>query len=129
MDHFAPSGELMCNAYYNASATCCSTNFHGLKCRRTMGADIAGACGQLVVEQEKKMQAIGDIEDGPLCSSSGKKSKVMNSNERKRSNDSKEGGSDPASEKLVRNLTIATGIATSCFVLSAILFAIQRRKR
>ena len=36
--------------------------------RRTMGADIAGACGQLVVSNEKEASSIvvGDIEDGPF---------------------------------------------------------------
>eukprot|EP00585_Thalassiosira_rotula_P021568 CAMPEP_0196222264 /NCGR_PEP_ID=MMETSP0912-20130531/44391_1 /TAXON_ID=49265 /ORGANISM="Thalassiosira rotula, Strain GSO102" /LENGTH=72 /DNA_ID=CAMNT_0041501003 /DNA_START=55 /DNA_END=270 /DNA_ORIENTATION=- len=31
-----------------------------------MGADIAGACGQLVVEQEKNQLPVTDIEDGPF---------------------------------------------------------------
>lgn len=31
--------------------------------RRTMGQDIAGACGQLVIKREQKQQEVRDIED------------------------------------------------------------------
>jgi hypothetical protein len=89
-----------------------------------MGADIAGACGQLVVEQEKHMNEIGDIEDSPLCS----KSSVV-TDRQKRSNGRNSRKNSNTDEKLIRHLIVATGIATSCFVLSAALFVMQRRKR
>lgn len=93
-----------------------------------MGADIAGACGQLVVEQEKRMQTIGDIEDGPLCSSTNKQSPAIG-NSRKQGIGNEKDTNDSEADNLIRRLAVATGIATSCFVLSAFLFAIQRKRR
>ena len=42
---------------------------YGSSCsvRRTMGADIAGACGQLVVAGERRGRGVADIEDGPFA--------------------------------------------------------------
>jgi hypothetical protein len=95
-----------------------------------MGADITGACGQLVVEQEKQeMKVIGDIEDGPMmCSSSAKRSKIVGNSRKRGNNDGKEGSSKDE-DKMIRHLIVATGIATSFFVVSAALFVIQRRRR
>ena len=98
--------------------------------RRTMGADIAGACGQLVVEQEEKMQnSIGDIEDGPLCSSTNKKSNIV-SNIRKRSDNYQEENDKARGEKkVVQHLIAATGVTMACFLVSTALYIMQRRKR
>ncbi|KAL9188737.1 hypothetical protein ACHAXT_007115 [Thalassiosira profunda] len=99
--------------------------------RRTMGADIAGACGQLVVEQEKSQGKVVDIEDGPFSAKgSGKRrtSAVVRRGTKAGStedNNVEEEGVDP----WIRRLTIATAIATSCFVVSTGLLILQRRKR
>ena len=110
--------------------------------RRTMGADIAGACGQLVVEQEKKKQqqqnnVVVDIEDGPFRNkdTSVEKRSVTLAN-RKKSNDTNENNhediqKDENSEidPWVRRLTVATVVAASCFVVSGTLLLLQKRKR
>ena len=99
--------------------------------RRTMGADIAGACGQLVVEQEKK--EVIDIEDGPFPKDV-KTSRIVASR-RKKTSDANLSSSDESSGKQhptdprLRQLTIATAIAASLFVASASLLVLQRRKR
>ena len=98
-----------------------------------MGADIAGACGQLVVEEEKKKQGhVVDIEDGPFGTNDGSKGAasklVTRKNHGERSDDiigSKDGGGDP----WVRRLTIATAVAASCFAVSGALLLLQRKKR
>lgn len=91
--------------------------------RRTMGADIAGACGQLVVEQEMQMLKLMDIEDGPVSTSTSKKPKVFVVGNKKRDTEGKR------ENRIIRHLMIATGIATSCFFISGVLFVMQRRKR
>ena len=112
--------------------------------RRTMGADIAGACGQLVVEQEKKIQqgVVVDIEDGPFRSKESEEKRVVTTVrsckrtamqnekeplEQKRSGEKQEvvDFEDP----WVRRLTIATAVAASCFVVSGALLVLQKRKR
>lgn len=110
--------------------------------RRTMGADIAGACGQLVVEQEKKQQE-HDIEDGPFrkeesglvvgrertittLSSNNRAKKISEKMQHDEDDPKKSGSSD---DPWVRRLTIATTVAASCFVLSGTLLLLQKRKR
>ena len=98
--------------------------------RRTMGADIAGACGQLVVEQEKKQ--VVDIEDGPFQKA--KTSRVVTPRRKKTSaTDSSSGeessGKQQPTDRLLHHLTVATAIAASLFVVSASLLVLQRRKR
>lgn len=93
--------------------------------RRTMGADIAGACGQLVVEQEKKKQVL-DIEDGPFPKDL-KESRIAATRRKKTSdaNSREQRSTDPR----LRQLTVATAIAASLFIVSASLLVLQRRKR
>ena len=99
--------------------------------RRTMGADIAGACGQLVVDKEKK--ELQDIEDGPY-SKNVKTNRVVVPR-RKKASDTSSSSAEESSAKqqqtdpLLRQLTIATAIAASLFVVSASLLVLQRRKR
>jgi sorting nexin-8 len=105
---------------------------YGLFCtiRRTMGADIAGACGQLVVEEENYVQRdLVDIEDGPFQ----KKDEQMEKQERpieldaaKRRNDDEETDNEDFSngdglDLWVRRLTVATIIAATGFVISSSL--------
>eukprot|EP00566_Odontella_aurita_P036032 CAMPEP_0113552870 /NCGR_PEP_ID=MMETSP0015_2-20120614/15303_1 /TAXON_ID=2838 /ORGANISM="Odontella" /LENGTH=571 /DNA_ID=CAMNT_0000453887 /DNA_START=34 /DNA_END=1746 /DNA_ORIENTATION=- /assembly_acc=CAM_ASM_000160 len=110
--------------------------------RRTMGADIAGACGQLVVEGEKKEESdrsgtegketVTDIEEGPFrrtgssVSSASATSAAAVTRHRSR-NMSARGGGEVAPdggegdsngesdlEGWVRPLAIATAVAASC---------------
>ena len=100
--------------------------------RRTMGADIAGACGQLVVEQEKK-QTVLDIEENPF-KKDGKASRFAALRSKKKgavkasSQESNNWKQQPSDHRL-RQLAIATGVAASLFVVSATLLVVQRRKR
>ncbi len=99
--------------------------------RRTMGADIAGACGQLVVEQEKKQ--VLDIEDGPFPPKDVKISRMAPRRKKKSdadpSNDEESNDKQQATDRLLHQLTFATAIAASLFVVSASLLVLQRRKR
>jgi hypothetical protein len=91
-----------------------------------MGADIASACGQLVVQTEKEV----DIEDAVRS-----KSEIKVSN---RKTAVKRSPVAPAPEKkvkvddldrFVKPLAIATSIAAACFVVSATVFLRQRNIR
>ena len=109
--------------------------------RRTMGADIAGACGQLVVEEEEQKKKrrgssgeVVDIEDyGTLVGQKkveGKQQKRMTATGSKRHRSSsdiidKKENDDP----LVWRLKVATAIAASCLVVSTTLLLLQKRKR
>ena len=94
--------------------------------RRTMGADIASACGQLVVKKEKEeTMATIDIEDGPFKGSNEVQEKVVSRGEENASSTS---NNDDLS-KWIKPLTIATSVAASCFVVSTIIFLSQKRKR
>jgi adenine C2-methylase RlmN of 23S rRNA A2503 and tRNA A37 len=108
--------------------------------RRTMGADIAGACGQLVVNMEEKNKVrrdpVVDIEDGPFV----RKDEVMSAQTRrnihatKRRNTilesaNKEGSNFDDSDVWVRRFTVATLVAATCFVTSSAIFLFQKRKR
>ena len=117
--------------------------------RRTMGADIAGACGQLVVEKEKQASPTlqADIEDigkgkknspGEKAASNAKrslKSATRNSSnvampDESMSYDLSSGTSvsDPT-DNLVRKLAIATGIAAACFAISTTAVLLAKRRR
>eukprot|EP00521_Asterionellopsis_glacialis_P015664 CAMPEP_0195294360 /NCGR_PEP_ID=MMETSP0707-20130614/14750_1 /TAXON_ID=33640 /ORGANISM="Asterionellopsis glacialis, Strain CCMP134" /LENGTH=538 /DNA_ID=CAMNT_0040355307 /DNA_START=50 /DNA_END=1666 /DNA_ORIENTATION=+ len=111
--------------------------------RRTMGADIASACGQLVVEQENREKKNVDIEDGPFGNSqSNKISKKQSINRSKSSSkySSSEFGAIEKDEdlnkeqdgfdhdRLIRRLSIATSIAASCFLVSSAIYFARRRK-
>lgn len=102
--------------------------------RRTMGADIASACGQLVVKKEKE-EAIAtiDIEDGPFKMKKKAEKEVTNhsmddlaTTAAKSENESQD---DSDLSKWIMPLTIATSVAASCFVASTILFLSQKRRR
>jgi adenine C2-methylase RlmN of 23S rRNA A2503 and tRNA A37 len=96
--------------------------------RRTMGADIAGACGQLVVEEEKKKQVL-DIEDGPFAKDI-KESRIVAPRRKKTSDtNSNSSSTQQPTDPRLRQLTIATAITASLFVVSASLLVLQRRKR
>lgn len=104
--------------------------------RRTMGADIASACGQLVVKKEqedtKNMRDV-DIEDAannPVTGSSTPKnakvkkptttaSRNMDVSETRNATDNL--------DRLIKPLAIATTIAATAFVVSVALF-LRRRK-
>ena len=120
---------------------------YGVFCtiRRTMGADIAGACGQLVIEkeneeeQQKATKSI-DIEDGPFTNHHPKTTihkygNVIQNTKRNKRNDT---NNDKTNEKnkvqnldqWIKPLTIATGIAGSVFIISTmILMSASKRKR
>lgn len=113
--------------------------------RRTMGADIAGACGQLVVGGEKEEEEcrrrgkLADIEDGPFredgsrkpprttivaLPSKRRKEEVVAARETQEEDESKGDGQD----RWVRRLTVATVVAATCFVVSSGLLLLQKRK-
>mmetsp|Transcript_11015 Transcript_11015/g.19225 ORF Transcript_11015/g.19225 Transcript_11015/m.19225 type:complete len:543 (-) Transcript_11015:522-2150(-) len=101
--------------------------------RRTMGADIAGACGQLVVEQEKREQQLKvmDIEDGPFGKSEKGKSRPVTVISKRGKNGKVEDilKDEEVTNPWIRRLTVATAVAASCFVVSSGLLLVQRRKR
>jgi sorting nexin-8 len=96
--------------------------------RRTMGADIASACGQLVVQKEKEAAggAPKDIEDavqGAKATITGKKSVKKSGSQEIVVDD------EPSLERFLVPLAIATGIAAASFVITSVLFLRQRRVR
>lgn len=115
---------------------------YGVFCtiRTTMGADISGACGQLVVEREKneKQQAV-DIED--LGAYDEKKSKtdlkvskkiIANKSVGLETESSKTKPFDDeaySSSKIVRHLAVSTTIAASCCVISIISLVWIKKKK
>ena len=105
--------------------------------RRTMGADIAGACGQLVVEEEeKKQKAVLDIEDyGSIGKAQGvvRKKQKRSSTVTKNLNQRERLGNEDTvkveeEEQLIWKLKLATGIAASLLIVSTLLL-LQKRKR
>lgn len=123
--------------------------------RRTMGADIDSACGQLVVlnkgkagqqEDPQSSTVVGDIEDGlagdtRISTSRNKKSVIKEPSQSARrasvsngpngqSVSNSKDDNDPFRdlEKWILPLQIATTIAASCFLTSAALFLKQRRR-
>jgi len=111
--------------------------------RRTMGADIAGACGQLVVTKEKEgvVGKVVDIEDG-LSSISGNK-KIVGHHKTRRSDSiskkieehsksdrkNKESSGKDSFEKWIKPLAVATTIAGTVCIVSIGMMFMQRRKR
>ena len=99
--------------------------------RRTMGADVNGACGQLVVTKEKSTSSIKDIEDTiagkKLISTIDSKIKKTQDYEEKHH----ESGDDDHrySSKLIAALSFATGVAASCFVISVVLLSKKKIRR
>jgi sorting nexin-8 len=104
--------------------------------RRTMGADIAGACGQLVVSKEKENTVrLGDIEDGPFHEQSNNRSTQEKSIQPKKVvsiRDAKEEGKgevDKKIEKWIRPLAVGTALSLSVCLLSLGVIVFQKRKR
>ncbi len=107
--------------------------------RRTMGADIAGACGQLVVSKENASTASTnptDIEEDPFQTnrskekiSKGKGLKNSKMTSRKNSRGVKNNRPSKDIDDWIRPLKIATIFAASCFTLSVVLLASKRRVR
>lgn len=100
--------------------------------RRTMGADIAGACGQLVVEEEEKQRknTIIDIEDGPFHKGRLRKPLIPSKGHDRIDNimDEDTSTTDNADPWLHR-LTVATVVMASCFVLTSTVLFLQKRNR
>ena len=104
--------------------------------RRTMGADIAGACGQLVVSKESKPEQPMDIEDGPFqkkqisnVSAKMKKSKSTKTSSRGQSKKKDSVRPIDNAEKWLRPLAIATAISASVFIISASLLVSNKRRK
>jgi sorting nexin-8 len=100
---------------------------YGSSCfiRRTMGADIAGACGQLVVSQESKVKVV-DIEDGPFHNDNNNKVKKVGKRMGKQKNIRdvmSDESSIPDAQQWIKPLTIATVVSASMFVFSTVLVA------
>ena len=93
-----------------------------------MGADIAGACGQLVVDQEKKQQQhkLIDIEDG-LFPDDGRGRRSVTSFSKRGKNEMKT--KEETEYPLIRQLALASAVAASCFVVSSALLLLQKRNR
>lgn len=106
---------------------------YGVFCtiRTTMGADISGACGQLVVDKNKKLEE--DIEDLQLNRDNvtraakaprrEKHSEDMSTKNQRQ--DSVYGGS----EKWIRPLMMSTAISASCCVVSYLALLWMKKKR
>ena len=93
--------------------------------RRTMGADIASACGQLVVQKEKEL----DIEDAVRGQDNVKLSKGKATVKKSTAYlTEEEETQDDDLSRFVKPLAIATSIAAACFVVSATVFMRQRNR-
>ncbi len=101
--------------------------------RRTMGADIASACGQLVVQKEKEAMDLKevDIEDSfPGSTVDRKVSKpktIMKNISIVPSTEPKEEETS-GYDRFVKPLAIATSLSALCFLASAVVFIRQRRR-
>jgi len=101
-----------------------------------MGADIASACGQLVVAREKeaKKNHVGaiDIED-TVQRNSTKNSKQPKVTKRSNANFSKDIMNDTNKfnsdlDLLLKPLAIATSIAATCFIITVSTFMKQQKR-
>jgi len=108
--------------------------------RRTMGADIDSACGQLVtktLKDDRDASATVDIEDvavAPLSVGKKRGSGVTKIKRQKSGNDAEllDRGDDDTYEDLdkwVKPLSIATGVAAFCFVVTSSLYLRQQQRR
>lgn len=100
--------------------------------RRTMGADIAGACGQLVVEEEEKRQnTVIDIEDGPFHKEESRKPSIPSKGHDRRSDNIlyEDASCIEKVDPWLQRLTIATAVVASCFVVSSTALLLQKRNR
>ena len=99
--------------------------------RKTMGADIASACGQLITQKEKEAASKPGVRDIEDCGSPVKaavdttnKRSVARKYRSEGENDAVPGGSLDA---YIEPLAVATTLAATCFALSALMFLRQRR--
>jgi hypothetical protein len=107
---------------------------YGVFCtiRTTMGADISGACGQLVVERDKKSEnSYVDIEDLQSNHDKGfrdikpaKREKHVETRSTKKSQSEKN-----YSEKWIRPLMLTTAISASCCLASSIALIWIKKRR
>lgn len=114
--------------------------------RRTMGADIDSACGQLITlentKQDKEEQGVRDIEDGLTGGSSGsgnasgssKKAVVKKNSPKTKGILITEGTAEVSErnidlESWIRPLQVATTFAATAFLVSSALYLRQQRKR
>ena len=121
---------------------------YGVFCfiRRTMGADIAGACGQLVIDKKERTISCGDIEDVGL-SHKYEKQKVASNKSVASKNRKRHVGTDNTDrqldkvfeaensaiekglEKYILPLAAGTAIAATCLLISSFMLVTQRKKR
>lgn len=97
--------------------------------RRTMGADVNGACGQLVVAKEQKASSIGDIEDtggNKKPTSNDDIQLISNQSQQEQAKHINKDDSSRSNQNVILALSFATGIAASCFIVSA--FVLSKRK-
>lgn len=104
--------------------------------RRTMGADIDSACGQLITLEREKNEATGeagvrDIEDVASSNNGIAAEKVKLISKAVRQTNSVPSSTTASScvdlESWIRPLAVATSIAATCFVVTTALFLRQRR--
>jgi len=103
--------------------------------RRTMGADIAGACGQLVVSKEISSTNLTDIEDDPFQINRAEqkilKGDKLRNSKSKRDKNSRGATVDKTStdiDEWIRPLKIATAVAAICFTLSSVVLLSSKRR-
>lgn len=90
--------------------------------RRTMGADIASACGQLVVQREKENRKLVDVENVVGDKEVGSDNAEKNTTDHARASPSND------LDHLIEPLIVATSIAAICFVASTALFLTKKRR-
>ena len=105
--------------------------------RRTMGADIAGACGQLVVSKEQSKEVV-DIEDGPFQNKNRGIVATKQTNHKRRAQVDNIDEDDAGDETTVANqsldrwislLSIGTVLSASVCALSMGIILMQRKKK
>jgi adenine C2-methylase RlmN of 23S rRNA A2503 and tRNA A37 len=113
--------------------------------RRTMGADIGSACGQLITSREKKQAEIdssaavdvalmGDIEDAAddkFVKQKKVSSRVVSNKSTTEDNVDEDPASSPSKvdlEQWIRPLATATAVAATCFLVSSVLILRQKRR-
>ena len=112
--------------------------------RRTMGADIAGACGQLVVakEQDSWSADVADTEYGPFKNKPNKskttaKSKsikqkpqrLVSPNRDDNLADDENSNNDGDIDKWIKPLAVGTALSASLVALAIGMMAVQRRRK
>eukprot|EP00977_Amphora_coffeiformis_P010443 scaffold2438_cov167-Amphora_coffeaeformis.AAC.19 len=102
--------------------------------RKTMGADIASACGQLITAKDKEeakdtSQTVRDIEDsGTPPNLIDRVTKKRSVTRRSMSKEESELSSLVNLESYIRPLVVATSLAATSFVVCTFLFLRQRRR-